>query len=277
VVIPVALTISGSDPSGGAGMQADLKVFTAFRVYGAGVVTALTAQNTNGVRAIANLEPAFVVAQLDAVLDDLEVSAAKTGMLSRVGVVEAVASRLCARPIPNLIVDPVMVATAGDRLLAEDAVEALRRRLIPLARLVTPNLPEAEVLTGRRIDCATAMRDAARALVDLGAHAALVKGGHLQSGDAQSGDSIDVLYDGDSFHEFSAPRIATTNTHGTGCTLSAAIVAGLALGADLRTAVADAKDYLTRAIATAPGLGHGHGPLNHFAPTDRVEKGAKSK
>ena len=258
-------------------MQADLKVFSAFRVYGAGVLTALTAQNTGGVRAIANLDPAFVVAQLEAVLDDLEVAAAKTGMLSRVGVVEAVASLLSARPIENLVVDPVMVASAGDRLLAEEAVETLRRRLIPLARLVTPNLPEAEVLTGLRIDCVAAMRDAARALVDFGAHAALVKGGHLESSEAQSGDSIDVLYDGDSFHEFCAPRIATTSTHGTGCTLSAAITAGLALGADLRSAVAAAKDYLTCAIATAPGLGHGHGPLNHFARTDRAEKSVKSK
>ncbi|HEY2663883.1 MAG TPA: PfkB family carbohydrate kinase, partial [Candidatus Binataceae bacterium] len=173
---------------------------------------------------------------------------------------------LTKRPIPNLVVDPVMVATSGDRLLAEDAVEALRGCLIPLARLVTPNLPEAEILTRARIDSTSAMRDAARALVDLGARAALVKGGHLPGAAAPGGDAIDILYDGDSFEEFCAPRIATTNTHGTGCVLSAAIVAGLARGADLKTAVADAKEYLTCAISTAPGLGHGHGPLNHFAP-----------
>ena len=248
-------------------MQADLKVFTAFRVYGAGVLTAITAQNTSGVRAIVDLAPDFISAQLDAVLDDFEIAAAKTGMLSGVGIVEALVARLTARPIQNLVVDPVMVASSGDRLLAEDAVKTLRAGMIPLARLVTPNLPEAELLTRLRIDSASAMRDAARALVDLGARAALVKGGHLQGGAWHRANAIDILYDGESFYEFSAPWIDTTNTHGTGCVLSAAIVAGLALGADLRAAVAEAKKYLTRAIATAPGLGHGHGPLNHFAPT----------
>jgi hydroxymethylpyrimidine/phosphomethylpyrimidine kinase len=219
------------------------------------------------VRAIVDLAPDFIGAQLDAVLDDFEVDAAKTGMLSRVGIVEALVARLTARPIPNLVVDPVMVASSGDRLLAEDAVKALRGSMIPLARLVTPNLPEAEILTHLRIDSTSTMRDAARALVDLGAHAALVKGGHLQGDDSHQANAIDILYDGESFYEFCAPRIDTMNTHGTGCVLSAAIAAGLALGADLRTAVGKAKKYLTSAIATAPGLGHGHGPLNHFAPS----------
>ena len=257
-MVPVALTIAGSDSSGGAGIQADLKTFSAFGVYGASVVTALTAQNTQGVRAIAELEPAFVAQQLDSVLDDLDVRAAKTGMLFRAAVIEAVAERLAARTLPHLVVDPVIAATSGDRLLEPGAIACLRTRLVPLATLVTPNLHEAEVLTAGRVADPDDMRAAARALVELGARAALVTGGHLV------GDAIDVLYDGRSFFDFSAPRISAI-THGTGCTLSAAITAGLGRGWDLPTAVAAAKDYVTRAIATAPAIGQGARPVNHFA------------
>ena len=243
---PVALTIAGSDPSGGAGIQADLRTFAAFGVYGASVVTALTAQDTRRVRAIAEVTPAFVAEQLDAVLDDLEVRAAKTGMLHRAPVIDAVVARLRARPLPHLVVDPVMVATSGDPLLEPAGIAALRERLLPLATLVTPNLREAEVLTGRAVTTVAEMREAARALVALGARAALVKGGHL------AGDAVDVLYDGRGFRELGAPRREGRRLHGTGCVLSAAITAGLARGNDLAEAVAEAKRHVTRAIEAAP-------------------------
>ncbi len=261
-MVAIALTIAGSDSSGGAGIQADLKTFAAFGVYGASVITALTAQNTVGVRAIAEVAPDFIAQQIDAVIEDLEVGAAKTGMLARVPVIEAVAERLRARPMPYLVVDPVMVSTSGDALLEPDAVASLRERIIPLATLLTPNLREAEVLTGRPVTNPAQMRDAARALLDTGARAVLVKGGHL------SGDAIDVLYDGREFREYAAPQIPTRSTHGTGCTLSAAITACLARGFALDEAVAAAKRYITRAISTAPGIGHGAGPVNHFASAD---------
>lgn len=262
MMVAIALTIAGSDSSGGAGIQADLKTFAAFGVYGASVITALTAQNTVGVRAIAEVAPDFIAQQIDAVIEDLEVGAAKTGMLARVPVIEAVAERLRARPMPYLVVDPVMVSTSGDALLEPDAVASLRERIIPLATLLTPNLREAEVLTGRPVTNPAQMRDAARALLDTGARAVLVKGGHL------SGDAIDVLYDGREFREYAAPQIPTRSTHGTGCTLSAAITACLARGFALDEAVAAAKRYITRAISTAPGIGHGAGPVNHFASAD---------
>jgi hydroxymethylpyrimidine/phosphomethylpyrimidine kinase len=261
-MLPVALTIAGSDCSGGAGIQADLKTFAAFRVYGASVLTALTAQNTLGVRAILEIAPAFVAAQIDAVVEDLDVRAAKTGMLATAGVIETVADRLQAHPIAALVVDPVMRATSGDALLEPAAVERLRDLLLPLATLVTPNLDEAARLTGRPVTNAQQMRDAARALVELGARAALVTGGHL------AGEARDVLFDGAHFHELAAPRLATRSTHGTGCTLSAAIVAGLALGRGLDEAVVTAKRYVTRAIETAPGIGHGAGPVNHLVAPD---------
>jgi hydroxymethylpyrimidine/phosphomethylpyrimidine kinase len=261
-MVAIALTIAGSDSSGGAGIQADLKTFAAFGVYGASVITALTAQNTVGVRAIAEVSPDFIAQQIDAVIEDLEVGAAKTGMLARVPVIEAVAERLRAHPLPYLVVDPVMVSTSGDALLEPEATACLREQIIPLATLLTPNLREAEVLTGRPVTNPAQMRDAARALLDTGAHAVLVKGGHL------SGDAIDVLYDGREFREYSAPQIVTRNTHGTGCTLSAAITACLARGFSLDEAVAAAKRYVTRAISTAPGIGHGAGPVNHFASAD---------
>ncbi len=260
-MMPIALTIAGSDSCGGAGIQADLKTFTAFRVYGASVLTALTAQNTRGVRAIAEVEPAFVALQIDAVMEDLEVGAAKTGMLARAVIIEVVVERLKFHRLARLVVDPVMVATSGDVLLEPGAVKAVRDRLIPLAALVTPNLREAEVLTKREVKTVAQMREAARAIVGAGARAALVKGGHLKS------DAADVLYDGRGFREFRAPRVVTRSTHGAGCTLSAAITAGLARGYDLERAIAAAKRYITRAIETAPGIGHGAGPVNHFAPT----------
>ncbi|HZP41672.1 MAG TPA: bifunctional hydroxymethylpyrimidine kinase/phosphomethylpyrimidine kinase [Candidatus Binatia bacterium] len=257
---PVALTIAGSDPSGGAGLQADLKTFAALDVWGAAVVAALTAQNTCGVRACADVAPAFVGAQLDAVLDDLPVAAVKTGMLARAAVVDVVAEGLGARrPRLPLVVDPVLVATSGDAL-AEPALAArLAERLLPLATVVTPNLAEAEALTGLRATTPAAMRDAARALVDRGARAALVTGGHL------AGDPCDVLFDGAAFHDLVAPRIPLAPTHGTGCTLSAAIAAGLARGLDLLAAVAEAKAFVGRALAAATPVGRGAVPLAHGA------------
>ena len=261
---PVTLTIAGSDPSGGAGIQADLKTFAAFGVYGAAVVTALTAQNTRGVRAVMEVPASFVAQQLDAVLDDLDVAAAKTGMLASRAIVEVVAERLRARPVPFLVVDPVMVATSGDRLLAADAVEALRERLLPLAALVTPNLREAEILLGRAIATPAEMQDAARALVGLGPRAALVKGGDRRASDGTlTPDALDVLFDGTCVQELSAPRVGSRATHGTGCTLSAAITAAVARGRSLADAVRAAKDYVRRAIERAPGLGAGATPLAH--------------
>jgi len=254
----IALTIAGSDSCGGTGIQADLKTFTAFGVYGASVVTALTLQNAVGVRAVVDVDPKFVAQQIDAVADDLEVGAAKTGMLARVPVIEAVADRLRAHALPYLVVDPVIVAPSGDVLLEPEAVTCLRERILPLAMLLTPNLREAEVLTGRRVTNLAQMRDAARALLDTGVRVVLVKGGHLASA------AIDVFYDGRHFREFSAARIATRNTHGTGCTLSAAVAACLAQGLPPEEAVAAGKRHVTRAIATVQGIGQGAGPVNHF-------------
>jgi hydroxymethylpyrimidine/phosphomethylpyrimidine kinase len=262
VAAPVVLTIAGSDPSGGAGLQADLKTFAAFGVYGASVVTALTAQDTTGVRAVAGVPADFVAAQLDAVLDDLPVAAAKTGMLFAAHVIGTVAAHLAARPVAALVVDPVMVATSGDRLLAGDAVDALRDRLLPLARVVTPNLAEAAVLVGRRVETLDDMHAAARALVGLGARAALVKGGHLR------GDAVDVLCDGAAVTELRAPRVPIAATHGSGCTLSAAIAAGLARGLPLADAVARAKRWVSAALARATPVGRGAVPLDHGTPLD---------
>jgi hydroxymethylpyrimidine/phosphomethylpyrimidine kinase len=262
-MVPVALTIAGSDSSGGAGIQADLKTFTAFGVYGASVITALTAQNTRGVQAVMPVEPDFVARQLDAVLDDLDVTAVKTGMLVSAAVIEVVVDRLRAHPVAHLVVDPVMAASSGARLLEPDAHSILRTALLPLATLVTPNLDEAQVLTGLRVTSPAEMRDAARALVDRGARAALVTGGHL------AGDALDVLYDGHNLHEFAARRLGAGSRHGTGCTLSAAITAGLARGDELVAAVAAAKRYVTHAIESAPAIGHGAGPVDHLGPVPR--------
>ncbi|POR44235.1 bifunctional hydroxymethylpyrimidine kinase/phosphomethylpyrimidine kinase [Methylobacterium sp. V23] len=260
----IAVTIAGSDSSGGAGIQADLKTFAALRVYGASVLTALTAQNTRGVQAIHDVPADFVAAQIDSVFSDLAVGAVKIGMLSQVATIEAVAAGLArhAGRIP-IVLDPVMVATSGDRLISEAAVEALRRHLLPLADLVTPNLPETATLIGEpTAETENAAVAQGRRLLAIGARAVLVKGGH---GDGD--ESVDHLMSGDgTLRRFAAPRIRTRNTHGTGCTLSSAVAAGLARGLPMVEAVAQAKRYVSAAIAGADGVavGHGHGPVHHF-------------
>ena len=260
--VPIAVSIAGSDSSGGAGIQADIKTFSALGTYGASVITALTAQNTLGVSAIHEVPAGFVTQEIDAVYSDLDVAATKIGMLSKTEVVEAVAEGLRRWQARNVVLDPVMIASAGRRLLAPDAVEALRVGLLPLTHLVTPNLPEAAALTGGAPAGGEAeMARQGEALLRLGARAVLVKGGH-SGGET----SVDILVDAQGVTRFSAPRIATRNTHGTGCTLSAAIAACLAKGADLREAVAMAKRYLTAALMAADRLavGKGKGPLHHF-------------
>jgi len=254
---PVVLTIAGSDPSGGAGLQADLKTFATLGAYGAAVVTALTAQNTRGVEGVEPVSPAFVVRQLDCVLADLDVRAIKTGMLGRAALVEALAERLAGAAMP-IVVDPVLAATAGQPLAEAAALDPIRRRLLPHAALVTPNLAEAEALTGRPVSSPAEMRAAAQALVDLGARAALVKGGHLED------VALDILHDGSAIHELAAGRVPGV-FHGAGCTLSAAIAVGLARGATLHAAVSEAKRYVTRALADSPARGHGARPLDNRA------------
>ena len=258
--VPVALTIAGSDSGGGAGIQADLKTFQRFGVYGASAITLVTAQNTLGVRGIELLPPEFVAQQIGTVAEDFEVSAAKTGALGSAEIIEAVAAAIEAHAFANLVVDPVMISKHGDPLLAPEARDALKTRLLPRASLVTPNLHEAAVLLGRAVGSEAEMRDAARAVCDLGAGAALVKGGHLPGGNA-----VDVLYDGSEFVHLAAPRIETRHTHGTGCTYSAAITALLARGGTLVATVREAKEFISRAIAAAPGIGRGHGPVDHSA------------
>lgn len=259
---PIALTIAGSDSSGGAGIQADLKTFSALGVYGASVITALTAQNTQGVAAVMAVPADFITAQIQAVASDLAVTATKTGMLaSRVNVI-AVADAVRAHGLAPLVVDPVMVATSGASLLDEDAVEAMRTRLIPQASLLTPNLAEAARLLGRPLATDTdAQRSQAQALLALGAEAVLVKGGH-----AEAGEAIDVLATRNGVEAIALPRLATRNTHGTGCTLAAAITALLATGAPLTDAVRRAKRYLWEALAAAEGIciGSGAGPVDHL-------------
>jgi hydroxymethylpyrimidine/phosphomethylpyrimidine kinase len=259
---PIALTIAGSDSSGGAGIQADLKTFAALGVYGASVIAALTAQNTKGVAAIHDVPADFVARQIDAVFEDLDVRAVKIGMLSQAATVDAVAEALDRHAAQNIVVDPVMAATSGGRLIADGAVERLRTRLMPRARVVTPNLPEAAALLDLPAACdENEMERQARALLAFGAQAVLIKGGH-----GNTSESVDLLVDAHGVTRYAARRIVTRNTHGTGCTLSSAIAAGLAKGFDLKAAVRQAKDYVTDAIAGADVLhvGHGHGPLNHF-------------
>jgi len=254
----IALTIAGSDSGGGAGIQADLKTFQQFGVFGTSVIVALTAQNTRGIRAVETVPEPMVAAQLTALAEDLPPAALKTGMLAEAGLVRLVAKAIRENAWRPLVVDPVMVATSGHRLLTMEAEDVIRESLVPLAALVTPNLDEAAVLTGRVVHDVATMERAGETLVHFGAAAALVKGGHL------SGDVVtDVLVTPDGVRRFTRPRIPTGSTHGTGCTLSAAITAGLALGRPLETAVADGLDFVHRAIARAPGLGGGHGPLDH--------------
>ena len=257
---PIALSIAGSDSSGGAGIQADLKTFQRFGVYGASALTLVTAQNTVGVRAIQLLGPELVEQQIAAVVEDLEVGATKTGALGSAELVEAVARSIRRHGLSPLVVDPVMISKHGAALLEKDAVDALKRLLFPLATLVTPNLHEASALLGRPVENEAQMRDAARALCDLGARAVLVKGGHLRGSEA-----VDLLYDSGEFLRLAAARVETPHTHGTGCTYAAAITALLARGESMAAAAREAKDFITRAIQSAPGLGHGHGPVNHQA------------
>jgi len=256
---PVALTIAGSDPSGGAGIQADLKTFHQFGVYGEAVITLITVQNTRGVERIECLAPDLVSDQIRAVISDIPPFAAKTGALGDRGIIEAVAGLAAGFPFP-LVVDPVMLSKHGAALLDPDAADALKTRLLPYTFLLTPNLDEAALLTGTEVRDIAGMRKAAEKLAGLGPRAVMVKGGHLGNGDA-----TDVLFHQGEFREFTSPRIATRNTHGTGCTLSAAITAGLASGHDLAEAVETAKRYVTAAIRSNPGLGAGAGPLDHQA------------
>jgi hydroxymethylpyrimidine/phosphomethylpyrimidine kinase len=263
----VVLTIAGSDSGGGAGIQADLKTFCAFGVFGASAVTALTAQNTLGVRAIADVEASFVKAQIEAVAEDFAIAAAKTGMLARQSVIETVAESLRALALAHLVVDPVSVAAGGDVLLEPAAISAMRELMLPLAAVITPNAREAEIITGTAVTDLRTMRAAAEKLVVMGARAALVKGGRL-GGD----ESIDVLCDGRSTREYRAQRVAIRRTHGAGCTLSAALAASLALGLDLDTAVDVAKSYASTALETAVNIGHGATPLNHMVNPERMIK-----
>jgi hydroxymethylpyrimidine/phosphomethylpyrimidine kinase len=256
VKLPVVLTIAGSDSGGGAGIQADLKTFAALGVHGTSAITAITAQNTVTVTDILELPIAIIRAQIDAVVTDMKIDAAKTGMLASSAIIEAVAAAIDTYAIRNLVVDPVMVAKGGATLLRDDAIDALRNLLLPLAAVITPNLPEAEVLLGRPIRTLADRRMAARDLVGLGPRVAVMKGGHAE------GDAIDIFCDGSQLVELRAQRIATSNTHGSGCVFSAAIAAGLARGRDPLAAVREAKDFINRAIGQSIEIGHGHGPVN---------------
>ncbi len=262
MTVPVALTIAGSDSSGGAGVQADLKTFAALGVYGASVITALTAQNTTGVSGIHQVPAEFVTAQIDAVFSDLTVGAVKIGMVAQLASIDAIAAGL-KRWLPKYVVlDPVMVATSGDRLLAAEAIEALRRKLVPCASIITPNLPEAAALLDEPVaESEAAVEHQGKRLLAMGCRAVLIKGGH-----GQGDESIDYLFDANGTLALAAPRIATRNTHGTGCSLSSAIAAGLAKGESLETAVRNAKTWISAAISAADrfSVGHGHGPVHHF-------------
>ncbi len=254
--LPVALTIAGSDSGGGAGIQADLKTFAALGVHGTSAITAITAQNTVDVAEILELPIQLIRAQIDAVVIDLDVRAAKTGMLSSAEIIEAVAAAISDHGITQLVVDPVMVAKGGAKLLRDDAVDVLRRKLLPLAAIITPNLPEAEVLLNRSIRTLDERRAAARDLHELGPRAVVVKAGHA------GGDATDVYFDGNVMTELNARRIDTPNTHGSGCTFSAAIAAGLARGLEPLAATRAAKAFITHAIEAALEIGHGNGPVN---------------
>ena len=255
-----ALSIAGSDPSGGAGIQADLKTMTMHGVYAMSAVTALTAQNTTGVRGVLECSPEFLALQLDCVFSDIVPDAVKTGMVASAPLIRVIADRLTHYQVQNLVVDPVMVSTSGSRLLEEEALEALREQLLPLATLITPNIPEAEVLSGLSIRDGRGMEEAARVIGDACGCAVLYKGGHAIR------DADDVLYDRGRLRWFRGERIDNPNTHGTGCTLSSAIAANLALGLPLEEAVARAKDYLSGALRAMLDLGAGSGPLNHAYP-----------
>ena len=253
-----ALTIAGSDSGAGAGIQADLKTFAALGVYGTSVITAITAQNTIEVTRIFELSPDLIAAQIDAVISDIGADALKTGMLANAAIIEIVAEKIRQHRLTNLVVDPVMVAKSGDLLLRPEAIAALKSRLIPLAAIVTPNLPEAEQLTGIQMTGPRELKEAARRIVGMGAGSVVIKGGHKE------GPATDLFFDGEKFRQLSAARIRTANTHGTGCTFSAAIAANLAKGEKLERALAHAKSYITQAIRQGFAVGAGHSPVNHF-------------
>ena len=257
------MTIAGSDSGGGAGIQADLKTFAARGVYGMSVITALTAQNTLGVQGVFEVPPEFVARQIDAVAQDIGADVTKIGMLSSGAIIESVAQKIREYHLTPLVIDPVMVAKSGDSLLHAEARDTLIRTLLPLATVVTPNLPEAETLCGFSISSLTDMERAARAIRAMGPPNVVVKGGHLSGAD----ESIDILFDGKTFQQFSGPRLDTKNTHGTGCTFASAIAAELAKGAPLTEAVHSAKQYVTAILKASIDLhiGHGHGPMNHMA------------
>ena len=255
---PVVLTIAGSDSGGGAGIQADIKTLAALGVYGASAITAVTAQNTQQVIESLTLPPDLVAAQIDAVAGDIPVDATKTGMLATAEIVEVVAAKVREHDLRPLVVDPVMVAKSGDRLLNEDAIGTLREQLLPLATVLTPNLPEAEALLDRPLASWDDVRDGAKEIVSLGAEAVVITGGHRE------GPAIDLFYDGREFREFTASRVDTTSTHGTGCAFASALAAALAKGEGPRGATAMAKAYVTKALQGAYPLGHGHGPVHHF-------------
>jgi hydroxymethylpyrimidine/phosphomethylpyrimidine kinase len=253
-----ALTIAGSDSGAGAGIQADLKTFAALGVYGTSAITAITAQNTVGVTQVLALSPKLVGAQIDAIIDDIGAHALKTGMLANAAIIDLVAKKIAVHRLKNIVVDPVMVATSGDLLIQKNAVAALRRKLIPLAIVVTPNIAEAEELTSMKLLTAADIEEAAKRIVKMGARSVVIKGGHLK------GPAIDLFYDGKKYIELTAPRLRTKNTHGTGCTFSAAIAAYLAKGEKLDSAVALAKKFITRAIQSSFAIGAGHSPVHHF-------------
>lgn len=260
--LPKALTIAGSDSGGGAGIQADLKTFAALGVYGASVITAVTAQNTLHVSTFKDVPAEVVLAQIDAVMSDIGAQGVKSGMLSTAPIIEAVATGLLEHRVDRYVLDPVMVAKSGDRLLKAEATESLRAQLLPLALIVTPNVPEAEVLTGRSGETEDDLCDMARALYDMGPRWVLLKGGHRE------GDAVDILYDGTSFELFTSIRYNTRNTHGTGCSLSAAIAAGLAQGREAPEAVLRAKQFVSLGIRESRTIGAGHSPIHHFFAQD---------
>ena len=266
----IALTIAGSDPGGGAGIQADLKTFAAFGVYGASAITAITVQNTLGVEAVAPLAADLVTAQIEAIDGDLSIDATKIGMLATAAIVEAVVAAIEELELPLVVVDPVLVSSGGERLLDAEGVQAMMDELLPRARVVTPNIPEAEVLSGVRIASLDDARTAARRIHDMGAAAVIITGGHsIAQGSGPRAESsapvvVDLLFDGREFHESRTPRIESRHTHGTGCTFASAVAAGLARGDDLVAAARRAQRYVGGAIANAPAIGRGRGPMNHF-------------
>jgi hydroxymethylpyrimidine/phosphomethylpyrimidine kinase len=278
-----ALTIAGSDSSGGAGIQADLKTFAAFGLYGASAITAITAQSTRGIEATLPLPADLVTAQIEAVAGDLELHATKIGMLANAAIAEAVAAAIAELDLPLVVVDPVLVSSSGERLLDDDGVRVLCTELLPLARVVTPNIPEAEALSGRRIHSMDDAYEAARRIQDMGAKAVIITGGHgftpheaprtrhpapatphLAPRTPPLSEVVDVLLEGDALLEFRAPRVESRHTHGTGCTYASAVAAGLALGLSLPDAASRAQQYVVGAIRHAPQLGHGRGPVDHF-------------